>query len=152
MSKHRSRAEYLANAVSRARPWETAGVSRATWYRKRQSTETSPRHETGAPTHSGEISTHDIKHETGVRESDETSARRLAEARAVVEALYAQMAAERERRRDWYTQPVEGWRDGRLTIRNIARDETVVIRLDGDRKPRGRKPAAPAPRPWWEEN
>ncbi|MGJ0503975.1 MAG: hypothetical protein ACR65X_09575 [Methylocystis sp.] len=87
-----------------------------------------------------------------MRESDETSARRLAEARAVVEALYAQMAAERERRRDWYTQPVEGWRDGRLTIRNIARDETVVIRLDGDRKPRGRKPAAPAPRPWWEEN
>jgi hypothetical protein len=37
------------------------------------------------------------------------------------------MEAERERRRDWHAQPVEGWRDGRLTIRNIARDETVVV-------------------------
>jgi hypothetical protein len=46
---------------------------------------------------------------------------------AAVEAIYAQMEAERERRRDWYAQPVEGWRDGRLTIRNIARDETVVV-------------------------
>jgi hypothetical protein len=39
------------------------------------------------------------------------------------------MAAERERSRDWYAQPVDGWRDGRLTIRNIARDETVVVDL-----------------------
>jgi hypothetical protein len=46
---------------------------------------------------------------------------------ASVETIYAQMEAERERRRDWYAQPVEGWRDGRLTMRNIARDETVVI-------------------------
>ena len=49
------------------------------------------------------------------------------EKRASVEAIYAQMEAERERRRDWYAQPVEGWRDGRLTMRNIARDETVVV-------------------------
>jgi hypothetical protein len=47
--------------------------------------------------------------------------------RASVEAIYAQMEAERERRRDWWERPVEGWRDGRLTIRNIARDETVVV-------------------------
>jgi hypothetical protein len=53
----------------------------------------------------------------------------LEERRAAVEAIYAQMDAERERRRDWWAQPVEGWRDGRLTIRNIARDETVVVDL-----------------------
>lgn len=53
----------------------------------------------------------------------------LEDRRASVEATYAQMEAERERRRDWYAQPVEGWRDGRLTLRNIARDETVVIDL-----------------------
>jgi hypothetical protein len=51
----------------------------------------------------------------------------LEDRRASVEAIYAQMEAERERRRDWHAQPVEGWRDGRLTIRNIARDETVDI-------------------------
>lgn len=49
--------------------------------------------------------------------------------RASVEAIYAQMEAERERRRDWHAQPVEGWREGRLTMRNIARDETVVVDL-----------------------
>jgi hypothetical protein len=51
----------------------------------------------------------------------------LEDRQASVEAIYAQMEAERERRRDWHAQPVEGWRDGRLTIRNIARDETVVV-------------------------
>lgn len=51
------------------------------------------------------------------------------EKRAAVETIYARMDAERERRRDWYAQPVEGWREGRLTLRNIARDETVVIDL-----------------------
>jgi hypothetical protein len=47
--------------------------------------------------------------------------------RASVEAIYARMDAERERRIDWHAQPVEGWRDSRLTLHNIARDETVVI-------------------------
>jgi hypothetical protein len=51
----------------------------------------------------------------------------LEDRQASVEEIYAQMEAERERRRDWHAQPVEGWRDGRLTIRNIARDETVVV-------------------------
>ncbi|MGD9540817.1 hypothetical protein [Methylocystis sp.] len=41
--------------------------------------------------------------------------------------IYERMEAERERRRDWWARPVEGWRDGRLTIRNIARDERVVV-------------------------
>ncbi|MGJ0533836.1 hypothetical protein [Methylocystis sp.] len=53
----------------------------------------------------------------------------LEEKRNAVETIYAQMEAERERRRDWHVLPVEGWRDGRLTLRNIARDETVVVDL-----------------------
>lgn len=28
------REEYLANALSRTKPWEALGMSRATWYRK----------------------------------------------------------------------------------------------------------------------
>lgn len=28
------RAEYEANAISRAKPWEALGMSRATWYRR----------------------------------------------------------------------------------------------------------------------
>ena len=28
------RAEYEANAISRAKPWDALGMSRATWYRK----------------------------------------------------------------------------------------------------------------------
>lgn len=28
------REQYLANAISRAKPWEALGISRATWYRK----------------------------------------------------------------------------------------------------------------------
>jgi hypothetical protein len=47
--------------------------------------------------------------------------------RASVEKIYARMEAERERRRDWWARPVEGWRDGLLTMRNIARDETVIV-------------------------
>jgi hypothetical protein len=53
----------------------------------------------------------------------------LDDRRASVEKIYERMEAERERRIDWHAQPVEGWRDGRLTIRNIARDETVVVDL-----------------------
>jgi hypothetical protein len=74
---------------------------------------------------------------------------RLDEARAGLEAIYAQMAEERERRIDWWRKPVEGWPD-RLEIRNIARDETITIRLDGDEK-RKRKLPAQAPRPWWDD-
>lgn len=28
------REEYLANALSRSKPWEALGMSRATWYRR----------------------------------------------------------------------------------------------------------------------
>lgn len=28
------RAQYLAEAISRAKPWQALGMSRATWYRK----------------------------------------------------------------------------------------------------------------------
>lgn len=51
----------------------------------------------------------------------------LDERRAAVAALLDRMEAEGERRRDWHAQPVEGWREGRLTLRNIVRDETVVV-------------------------
>lgn len=30
----RPRAEYLANSLSRSKPWEALGMSRATWYRQ----------------------------------------------------------------------------------------------------------------------
>jgi hypothetical protein len=32
------RAEYLANALSRSKPWELEGISRATWYRRKRET------------------------------------------------------------------------------------------------------------------
>ena len=32
----KSRAEYEAESLTRARPWEAEGVSRATWYRRRE--------------------------------------------------------------------------------------------------------------------
>ncbi|WP_292530583.1 hypothetical protein [Methylocystis sp.] len=51
----------------------------------------------------------------------------LEDRRASVEKIYERMAAERERRWRWWEQPVEGWREGTLTLRNIARDETVVV-------------------------
>jgi predicted DNA-binding transcriptional regulator AlpA len=35
----RPRAEYLANSLSRSKPWEALGVSRATWYRMGKPTE-----------------------------------------------------------------------------------------------------------------
>jgi hypothetical protein len=46
-----------------------------------------------------------------------------------VERLLAAMAAENERRRDWYEKPVQDWRDGRLEIRSIMTGEHNVIYL-----------------------
>lgn len=51
------------------------------------------------------------------------------DARASVERLLAEMGAEIERRRFWWKQPVDGWRDGRLTIRSIVTGEVATIRL-----------------------
>jgi hypothetical protein len=61
----------------------------------------------------------------------------IADARASVDRLLEAMGAENERRRNWHSQPVEGWRDGRLTIRSVIDGETTVVNF---RKPRG--PAA----------
>lgn len=36
------RDQYLANAISRAKPWEALGMSRATWYRHGKPTTKSP--------------------------------------------------------------------------------------------------------------
>lgn len=139
----------LANAVSRSRPWEAAGVSRATWYRQRQPAETSAPNETCPQTRACETSPRDLEHETGVREPVETSAG-LIEARASVEALYAKMDAERARRWRWWAQPVDDAPD-RITIRSILTGDTVTIRLDGAAARRKRKSEAPAARFWWED-
>ena len=39
------------------------------------------------------------------------------------------MQAENESRRDWWREPVAGWRDGRLEWRSIMTGETTVIRF-----------------------
>jgi hypothetical protein len=124
MTKGRiSRDEYLDRSLSRQKPWAAENISRRTWERRRLRGDASP--------------------------SDDAGEAQLAEARAGVEEIYAQMEVERERRAQWWRAPVEGWPD--LTvIRNIVRDETVEIRLDGDEK-RAKKQPAQAPRPWWDD-
>jgi hypothetical protein len=37
------------------------------------------------------------------------------------------MAAENERRREWWREPVDRWRAGRLAIRSIVTGEATVI-------------------------
>ncbi len=51
------------------------------------------------------------------------------ECRSSVERLLHEMAAEYERRRDWWRAPVEGWNDGRLTIRSIVDGTTTVVHV-----------------------
>ncbi len=51
------------------------------------------------------------------------------ECRASVERLLTEMAAENERRRNWWREPLEGWSEGRLAIRSIDTGETTVIYL-----------------------
>jgi DNA repair ATPase RecN len=45
---------------------------------------------------------------------------KYAAARAKVEVLLDGMAAETEKRRDWYAQPVESWREGKLEIETLT--------------------------------
>jgi hypothetical protein len=51
------------------------------------------------------------------------------DARVSVERLLGAMAAENERRRGWWREPVDGWSEGRLTIRSIDTGEATVIYL-----------------------
>jgi len=51
------------------------------------------------------------------------------ERRASVALLQDAMAAENERRRGWWREPVEGWREGRLVIRSALTGEATVIEL-----------------------
>lgn len=37
IGKHIPRADYIANALSTTRPWESEGISRRTWYRRQRS-------------------------------------------------------------------------------------------------------------------
>jgi hypothetical protein len=53
--------------------------------------------------------------------------------RAEVARRLDAMAAENARRRDWHTKPVEGWREGRLTVRSVVTGEETIVYL-----PRGR--------------
>jgi hypothetical protein len=46
---YRSREEYLANSLSRTKPWKAEGISRATWYRRQRETGPATR-ETGPET------------------------------------------------------------------------------------------------------
>ena len=56
------------------------------------------------------------------------------DARATVERLLDVMAAENERRREWWTRPPKGWADGRITLRSALTSEIEIIDL---RKRRG---------------
>ena len=42
------REEYLANALTRTKPWEAMGISRATWYRRGKPTQPPPGPDCGA--------------------------------------------------------------------------------------------------------
>lgn len=60
----------------------------------------------------------------------------LDERRAAVERMRDEMASEIEGRRDWYREPVAGWREGRLEWRNLKTGEHSVVRFQrpkGDR-------------------
>lgn len=48
-------------------------------------------------------------------------------ARANVVRLLDAMAAENDRRRDWHTQPVDGWREDRLELRSAETGEATII-------------------------
>jgi hypothetical protein len=60
----------------------------------------------------------------------------VARMRARRDEIIAILRAENEPKLDWWNQPVEGWREGRLVIRIIARDEIAVINLR-DAEPEG---------------
>lgn len=49
--------------------------------------------------------------------------------RAAVARLLDAMALENEARRDWHTRPVDGWKDGRMELRNIVRGDSATIIL-----------------------
>jgi len=57
------------------------------------------------------------------------------ERRAAVERLLDDMAAEAERRRDWWERPPEGWSEGRLKIRSAMTGDVTTVQL-----PKGRRP------------
>ena len=63
------------------------------------------------------------------RAEPSTSVASLEGRRTSVDWLLDAMAAENERRRDWTTPPVDGWREGRLELRSAATVEATVIHL-----------------------
>jgi hypothetical protein len=122
-----SREEYLANSLSRLRPWEAEGISRATYYRRlRRGAETGA-HEIGGigARHSETSVATAPPSETYPQKRDETGdVRRNSRGNAAPAAGDAQPL-------DWWREPVPGWPVW-LEIRNIARDEIVRIQLNGE--------------------
>ena len=59
----------------------------------------------------------------------------LEERRAAVERLLDAMAAENERRRDWWREPPKGWREGRLELRSalFQRGDDYSLQAEGDK-------------------
>jgi hypothetical protein len=116
----RSRDEYLAASKSRLKPWEAQGVSRRTWYRRQNAKAGTSAPPAACPSLPSQNAIPPAA--PGLPPAE------YAAARARVEVLLAGMAAENDKRRDWYAQPVEGWREGRLEIRGID-GETLTIEL-----------------------
>lgn len=132
-----SRAEYLDRSLSRLQPWISQGISRRTWERRRL------RDRDASPPQAASL-------EQGAVASVDDDA--LAEARAAVEAIYRQMEAERARRANWWAQPIPEWPE-KLVMRNISRDETITIDLNGNVAREKRKHvAAPSTPMWWEDS
>jgi hypothetical protein len=126
------RAEYEASSLSRREPWRAEGISRRTWYRRQgRDVGTSPSG-TGA---AGTSSQPDVHSSLARQRTFGTSApppeltpEQFAERRASVQRLLEAMAAENERRRDWWKVPPYD-RDGNLVIRSILTGATATIRL-----------------------
>lgn len=51
-----------------------------------------------------------------------------------VPRLLDRMAAENERRRDWHTHPVEGWREGRLEWRAATDGKATILHFPNRRE------------------
>ena len=74
------------------------------------------------------------RHVLDIEDEKAAPAISLEQRRANVENLLDRMAVENERRRDWHTQPVDGWREGVLEWTNAKTGEANVIELP--RRPR----------------
>ncbi|GLI93604.1 hypothetical protein [Methylocystis echinoides] len=173
------RDQYLANALSRLRPWEAEGISRRTWERRRVASVpvASVEDDASLPDRisgsSGSENGNAISR-PGVAKMEPDSdavifgnrARNSSEGKQPGEFLtndvkigeppapgeFLGLAQKLDPTRAWWSEPVGGWPE-KLVIRNIARDETVTINLTtgAARKRRNGEEEEPAPRPWFRD-